>query len=151
MSWRYANGSMSWCLQLPVKEYRTAAVRPLRSLPQKGPIPASDRLGTQHPLGEVIVDAQLPVLGVATERRPVRLRVGDRLTDRALGQHVAALVGQPLLEGRQQRDRIPLTQGATALGREILSGMLNRIELPDAGQRRVRQHRRGGPRLEEGA
>src|SRR5512133_412678 len=35
MSARYANGSMSWCLQLPVKEYSTAAVRPPRSLPRK--------------------------------------------------------------------------------------------------------------------
>src|SRR4051794_39085087 len=34
MSWRYAKGSMSWCLQVPVKEYKTAAVRPPRSLPR---------------------------------------------------------------------------------------------------------------------
>lgn len=27
-SWRYAKGSMSWCLRVPVKESRTAAVRP---------------------------------------------------------------------------------------------------------------------------
>ena len=31
---RYANGSMSWCLHVPVKEYSTAAVRPPRSLPK---------------------------------------------------------------------------------------------------------------------
>src|SRR5271165_3282703 len=59
--------------------------------PQECPIPASDSLGTQQPLGEVIVDAQIPALGVATERRPVRLSVSDRLTDRAFGQHVSAL------------------------------------------------------------
>jgi hypothetical protein len=32
MSLRYAKGSMSWCLQVPVSEYKTAAVRPPRSL-----------------------------------------------------------------------------------------------------------------------
>src|SRR5512135_2832450 len=32
------------------------------------PVAASESLSTEHPLGEVVVDAQLPVLGVATER-----------------------------------------------------------------------------------
>src|SRR5262245_20523726 len=31
--------------------------------PEERPVAASDRLGTEHPLGEVVVDAQLPVLG----------------------------------------------------------------------------------------
>jgi hypothetical protein len=34
--------------------------------PQERPVAPSDGLGTQHPLGEVVVDAQLPVFGVAT-------------------------------------------------------------------------------------
>src|SRR3954466_7571046 len=78
--------------------------------PQERPVAASESLGTQHPFGEVVVDAQLPMLGIARERRPVRLSITDRLTDRALGQREAALLGQPLPEGRQQRDRIPLPE-----------------------------------------
>src|SRR5262249_47162745 len=31
---RYAKGSMSWCLQVPTKEYKMAAVRPQGSLPR---------------------------------------------------------------------------------------------------------------------
>ena len=33
--------------------------------PQECPVAASDRLGTQHPLGEVLVDAQSPARGSA--------------------------------------------------------------------------------------
>src|SRR5688500_4797571 len=117
--------------------------------PQERPVFASERLGTEYPLGEVVVDAQLPVLGIAAERRPVRLRVGDRLTDRALGQCEATLFGQPLPEGRQQRDRIPLPQGTTVLGRELPGGTFDLVELPDARQRGVRKYLRGGPRLED--
>ena len=58
---------------------------------------------TRHHLGEVIINAQLPVFRVATQRRPVRLSVGDRLTDRALGHREAALLAQSLPEYRQQR------------------------------------------------
>ena len=87
-----------------------------------GRLVASDGLGAEHPLGKIIVDAQIPVLGVATERRPVGLSVGDRLTDRALGQDVMVLLGQPLPEGRQQRNRIPLAQGTAVLSRELFGG-----------------------------
>jgi hypothetical protein len=68
--------------------------------PEEGRIAAPDRLGTEHPLGEVIVDAQLPTLRVVEQRLPVGLREGDRLADRALGQYEVALLGQPLPEGR---------------------------------------------------
>jgi hypothetical protein len=64
--------------------------------PEEGSVAPADRLGAEHPLGEVVVDAQLPVLGVPQQRRPVGLRVGDRLADRALGQRPPALLSQPL-------------------------------------------------------
>jgi hypothetical protein len=86
--------------------------------PEECVVLAAESLGTEHPFGEVIVDAQLAVLGVATERRPVGLRVGDRLTDRALGQDVASLLGQPLPERCQQRDRLP--QAGTETGTQLV-------------------------------
>jgi hypothetical protein len=57
-----------------------------------------DRLGKQHSLDKVIINAQLPMFRVSTQRRPVRLSAGDRLADRALGQHVALLLAQPFPE-----------------------------------------------------
>jgi hypothetical protein len=42
MSVKYANGSTSWCLHVPVKEYRTAAVRPPR------PLNVRERLPDRH-------------------------------------------------------------------------------------------------------
>ena len=46
--------------------------RPATSVtPQKRPIPPADRLGAEHPLGEIVIDAQLPVLRIPQQRRPV--------------------------------------------------------------------------------
>ena len=51
------------------------------------------------------------------------------------------MCGQPFPEGRQQRDRIPFPQGTTVLGRELLGGGFDLVELPDASGQVTEQPR----------
>jgi hypothetical protein len=70
-------------------------------------IPAK-RDAAQRPLAQVIVDGQIPLLQVALQRFPVVQGVADGLTEHRLGQRLALLLIQPLLQLGQHRLRLPL-------------------------------------------
>ena len=54
-----------------------------------------------HPFGEIVVDRESAVFGVAAQRLPLIERVRDGLADRALGKHTGLLCPQPGFEGVQ--------------------------------------------------
>ena len=63
-------------------EYRGGAAAAIAA--EKKIIFAADRDGAQRVFGGVVVDRQIAVVGVATQRIPVRQCIVDRLADRAL-------------------------------------------------------------------
>ena len=63
--------------------------------PQEGPVAPADRVDAEHPLGEVVVDAQVPVLGVPQQRRPVRLRGGSLGSDLNPSSHKLGFRSDP--------------------------------------------------------
>ena len=67
-----------------------------RGASREHPIFSADGNVAKRALGDVVVDRQKPVVQKARERGPVPKRVGDRLADQTLGQHLAFLRLQPL-------------------------------------------------------
>jgi hypothetical protein len=65
-------------------------------------VPAGDDL-SEGALGDIVVDHQIAVHGIARERRPLRPRLADGLADRAVRQDDVGLCIQPLPEARQHR------------------------------------------------
>ena len=68
-------------------------------------------------------------------------RVPDRLTDRALGQHLILLVHQPGVDLLQDRPRSLLTQRLTGRVIQLLGVFLHVVEPLDQCQRHVRSQR----------
>jgi hypothetical protein len=99
---------------------------------------STDGLGTEHPLGEVIVDAQVAVLGVAAESRPVRrswsarARSPGRATPRRTARTRLACGAGP--------------RGASASPCATIFASVWCTRAPEASRRRrpVSQRRRGG-------
>ena len=97
-------------MHLAVKLNKTAAVRPPLSLPKNVQFLRPIAQGRTVRSERLLSIASAPILAVAHQPVPTRQHVTDRLTDRALGQHVALCAFQPRVELRQQRQGLRLTQ-----------------------------------------
>lgn len=127
-SLKKSNGS-AWCrLQLPTTQYKVAAARPPRSLSTNKEFLRP--MAWARTLRDVVVDAQLAISGVGLKIFRLISCIPNRLTDRALGGNVSTWLVQPLAECFQERDRIPLSDHATILGRESAARPLDLEELP---------------------
>ncbi|PHM64879.1 hypothetical protein Xekj_04317 [Xenorhabdus sp. KJ12.1] len=75
----------------------------------KQPILASGGERANIPLGNIIVNAEMPVFQVDYQFRPLVQRISDRRADDTFRQHALTRFGQPVVEGFQNRRRFFLS------------------------------------------
>ena len=101
---------------------------------QKHPIFSANRLMTQRPFADIIINRQSTILGVAAKCLPLVAGVPDGLRECTLGQ-------RPLLELRDARaDAIEHRFGFTntdltaRIGRQVAGSLFDVVQLPDPFQ-----------------
>ena len=65
-----------------------------------------------HAFGEIVIDRQCAVFGIATERFPLIQSIRERPADLAFGKDVWLHLLEPRFKGIQDRNRVLLPRGA---------------------------------------
>ena len=71
------------------------------------PVLAAERHPAQGAFGGIVVNRQIPFVGVTIQGRPIVERIGNRLTERAFGQNLQILFFQPRFQAGQERVTCP--------------------------------------------
>ena len=101
---------------------------------------AADGWKLNQPLGEVIVDLECAVFGVAAQRLPLIQGVGEGFADQAFAKHVGLLFLQLGFGSRRDGSRALISGGEECLARSSKLGLPPVLWNPD----RAHQWRRRG-------
>src|SRR5882672_1811524 len=116
---------------------------------QEQPVFSPDRLVTQRPFTDVVVDRQPTILRVTTECLPLIAGVPDRLRERALGQRPSLQLREACINKSEHWFCLAHTKLTPRVDRHQAGLILDVVQLPNPLQDLVRIPWRAVPRVEE--
>ena len=105
---------------------------------QEQPVFSPDRLVTECPFADVVVDRQPTILRVTTKCAPLIAGVPDRLRERALGQRPSLQLREACVDKREHRFRLASADFTSRVGQQRASLILDVVQLADPLQDLVR-------------
>ena len=98
---------------------------------QKHPIFSANRLMTQSPFADIIINRQSAILGVAAKRLPLVADVPDSFRECTLGQRPLLELGDARADAVKHRFGFTSTDLTAPIGRQFAGSFFDVVQLPD--------------------